>query len=247
MRSLLRAKKNMLGAFCCVKRVTLVAWSQRHCEHCQCYKELRCFSSLQFFFGETFLCRLTGGSKDKLKPLKKYFSVRKIQLEDEKLVFVEIYFKIRALQEKQKQQTKKRHAECIKTFCLTIFVFFFGKEENKFYFILCCFSLENVFRFLAKSNKLSVCNSLCSLFCFLCCFVWISLRVEVPVDKKLASVNYASTQSAAVDERQQLTPWGYKVFRPFIYGRKSIAKISYCCSPFFAFRPKRRNGTKRNK
>lgn len=41
---------------------------------------------------------------------------------------------------------EKRHAECIKTFCLTIFSFFFicGKRKNKFYFMLLqpgkCFS-----------------------------------------------------------------------------------------------------------
>lgn len=44
-------------------------------------------------------------------------------------------------QQKKKEAGKKRHAECIKTFCLTIFVF---AEKGKTNFTLCCFSLENV-------------------------------------------------------------------------------------------------------
>lgn len=46
-------------SFCCEQRVTLVAWSQRHCVQCA----IKDCDTLAVFFGETFLCRLTGGVK----------------------------------------------------------------------------------------------------------------------------------------------------------------------------------------
>lgn len=61
---------------------------------------------------------------------------------------------------------EKRHAECIKTFCLTIFSFFYlWKKEKQILFYVA--SAWKMFFFLAKSNKLSACNLLCSLFHFL--------------------------------------------------------------------------------
>lgn len=87
---------------------------------------------------------LNGREQRQVKAIKKILFGSENPVGGRETGSVEIYFKIRALQEKQKQQTKKRHAECIKTFCLTILVFFFGKKENKFYFMLLqpgkCFS-----------------------------------------------------------------------------------------------------------
>lgn len=62
------------------------------------------------FFGETFLCRLTGGGKDKLKPFR---------LEGVRSCVAEIYSERDSGTEKW--GSEGRHAECMKTFSLTIF------------------------------------------------------------------------------------------------------------------------------
>lgn len=147
------------AAFCCVPRkICLIFFSiqkkkqtsyfggvkPRHCVHCQCYKELRCLSSLQFFWRNIFCVAKRGaeGEKDKLKPLNILFGSENPSL---KTCLAEIYSEIffRGERKNKERMTCRVH----KNILFNNFLSFSPLKRGKKKLFYVVFSLQNIFLF----------------------------------------------------------------------------------------------------